>query len=73
MQVAERTNAMWHVAGNIGLRPHMKYPRLRRGIFMLDKIRKAAKKMCQWGVLTLSVVQLVAFLIQGGKEGSSVR
>jgi len=40
---------------------------------MLDKIRKAAKKMCQWGVLTLSVVQLVAFLIQGGKEGSSVR
>ena len=34
MQMASRTNAAWGVAGNIGLRPHKKYPRLGRGIFV---------------------------------------
>ena len=34
MQMASRTNAAWGVAGNIGLRPSKKYPRLGRGIFI---------------------------------------
>ena len=34
MQMSDRTNAAWGVAGNIGLRPHKKYPRLGRGIFI---------------------------------------
>ena len=35
MQMAGRTNAACGVAGNIGLCPHKKYPRLRRGIFIM--------------------------------------
>ena len=34
MQMSDRTNAARGVAGNIGLRPYMKYPRLGRGIFI---------------------------------------
>ena len=34
MQMASRTNAAWGVAGYIGLRPHKKYTRLCRGIFI---------------------------------------
>ncbi len=36
MQKSDRTNATGRVASIIGLCPHMKYPRLRRGIFILS-------------------------------------
>ena len=44
MQMASRTNAAWGVAGNIGLRPHKKYPRLGRGIFISDEMFKAVQE-----------------------------
>ena len=35
MQMSDRTNAAWGVAGNIGLRPLKKYPQLGWGIFIV--------------------------------------
>ena len=44
MQMASRTNVAWGVAGNIGLRPHKKYPRLGRGIFIYVLYKSDKKK-----------------------------
>ena len=52
MQMAGRTNAACGVAGNIGLCPHKKYPRLGRGIFIVSR-KPLAERVVQKRLLPM--------------------